>query len=204
MSRNIDPFRSFKLTTQVMKLFRSQVQVLEDSLVKHYPKRLVEYDVRACELRPMAGGFVIKLVMERCSDFHIWTTYLPTSLLLGIGYGTLFLPVERFPERGTMSLTTLLVFISLYTDVSSSLPSTSYVKHIDVWFVYNIVFLSLIIATHLLACGSIHGAEVGPWLTSKDSTGCEKRDNLILKVTRGAFGVATLLFLIFYFIATRY
>ncbi|KAK8400340.1 hypothetical protein O3P69_003202 [Scylla paramamosain] len=175
------------VSLQVMKLFKSQVEVLEDSLVRSYPKRLVEYDIRACELIPVAGGFVIKLVMER--------------------YGTLFLPVERFPERGTMSLTTLLVFISLYTDVSSSLPNTSYVKYIDVWFVYNIVFLSLIIATHLLACGSIHGTEVGPWVAPqapKGSTDCNRRENFILKVTRIAFGVATFLFLIGYFIAAMH
>ena len=64
-------------------------------------------------------------------------------------YGTLLLPVESNNERGTMSLTTLLVFISLYTETNNSLPSTSYLKYIDVWFVFSITFLSVIIIVHL-------------------------------------------------------
>lgn len=65
------------------------------------------------------------------------------------------MPVDRFSERGTMSLTTLLVLISLYTETSSSLPSTAYLKHIDVWFVFNICFLTLIIGIHLATCSSV-------------------------------------------------
>lgn len=48
-----------------------------------------------------------------------------------------------------MSLTTLLVFISLYTETSGSLPSTAYLKLIDVWFVFSITYLTLIICVHL-------------------------------------------------------
>ena len=48
-----------------------------------------------------------------------------------------------------MSLTTLLVFISLYTETSNSLPSTAYLKYIDVWFVFSITYLSVIIIVHL-------------------------------------------------------
>lgn len=70
-------------------------------------------------------------------------------------YWSLFLPVDKFNERGTMSLTTLLVLISLYTETSSSLPSTAYLKHIDVWFVFNICFLTLIIGIHLATCSSV-------------------------------------------------
>lgn len=110
-------------------------------------------------------------------------------------YGTLFLPVERFPERGGMALTTLLVFISLYTDVSSSLPSTSHLKLIDVWFVYNILFLSLIIGTHLLACGSIQGTSERQWVVPVEKEGGDassSREELILKVARITLGVVTL------------
>lgn len=106
-----------------------------------------------------------------------------------------------------MSLTTLLVFISLYTDVSSSLPNTSYLKLIDVWFVYNILFLSLIIATHLLACGSIQGINERQWVVPEvknDPHGSISREELILKVARITFGLVTLFFLVGYFISTVY
>ncbi|XP_042870897.1 acetylcholine-gated ion channel acc-4-like [Penaeus japonicus] len=48
-----------------------------------------------------------------------------------------------------MSLTTLLVLVSLYSDTATSLPKTSYLKLIDVWFIFSISFLSAVIAFHL-------------------------------------------------------
>lgn len=85
----------------------------------------------------------------RLYEKHVWTTIVPTSLLLGISYGTLFIPVESFSERGTMSLTTLLVLVSLYTETLSSLPVTSYNKKIEKWYILLIIYVSLIITLHL-------------------------------------------------------
>ncbi|KAK3875720.1 hypothetical protein Pcinc_019420 [Petrolisthes cinctipes] len=137
---------------QLSQASRSQVEVSESSHVVWCSKGREEYQVTKCFLRVSPGGFNLTLGLERRSEYHVWATYLPTALLLGIGYGTLFLPVESFPERGGMSLTTLLVLISLYTETASTLPKTPYLKLIDIWFVFNIVYLSLIITTHLVAC----------------------------------------------------
>lgn len=65
-----------------------------------------------------------------------------------------------------MSLTTMLVFMSLYTETSSSLPSTAYLKHIDVWFVFNLTFLTLIIGLHLATCRGTGEAQ-GPSTPSR-------------------------------------
>lgn len=85
----------------------------------------------------------------RLSEKHVWTTIVPTSLLLGISYGTLFIPLESFSERGTLSLTTLLVLVSLYTETLSSLPITPYNKKIEKWYILIIIYVSLIITLHL-------------------------------------------------------
>lgn len=84
---------NFFFIFQVRKLFSFQVEVLEGSEVVSCPEWLVEYKMQTCELSPAPGGFVLKLVMARRSEFHLWTTYLPTTLLLGIGLGSLI----RFP-----------------------------------------------------------------------------------------------------------
>lgn len=70
---------------QVRKLFSFQVEVVKGSEVVLCPEQLTEYEMYACELRPVSGGFVLRLVMARRTEYHIWSTYLPTSLLLGIG-----------------------------------------------------------------------------------------------------------------------
>ncbi|CAL4080963.1 unnamed protein product, partial [Meganyctiphanes norvegica] len=66
------------------------------------------------------------------------------------GYGTFAISAEDFQDRATISLTTLLVHMSLYSDVLATLPQTTYLKSIDVWFIFSIFFLSSIIAVHLI------------------------------------------------------
>ncbi|KAK3894269.1 hypothetical protein Pcinc_001963 [Petrolisthes cinctipes] len=111
-----------------------------------------EFWVKDCRfLLPdnFSSRFFVQLTFRRKNAYHIWATYLPCILLLGIGYGTLLLPLDNFNERGTMSLTTLLVFISLYAQTTASLPRTAYLKRIDLWYVFCIAFLTLVIFTNL-------------------------------------------------------
>ncbi|KAK3892732.1 hypothetical protein Pcinc_003422 [Petrolisthes cinctipes] len=126
--------------------------VNKSSRVSECPKMLEEYYVEECRLKhpdSRTNMLSVQLKLKRRYEHHFFTKFLPTSLLLILGYGTLLLPIEYYNERGTMSLTTLLVFISLYTETSGSLPSTAYLKLIDVWFVFSITFLTLIICVHL-------------------------------------------------------
>lgn len=88
-------------------------------------------------------------VLHRQITFHLFSTYFPTMLMHGIGYGTLFIRADDFQDRGAFSLTTLLVLISLYSDTMVTLPVTSYLKHIDIWFIFSFTFLSFIIGIHI-------------------------------------------------------
>ena len=109
-----------------------------------------EYIVSNYYRRSSQNSFNVSFELQREVSYHIFSTYLPIFLLHGIGYGTMFIRFDNFQDRGTMSLTTLLVLIALYTDTMSSLPVTSYVKLIDVWFIFSVIFLSSIIAVHLI------------------------------------------------------
>lgn len=48
----------------------------------------------------------------------------------------------------TVSLTTLLVLYTLFSNTSDALPTTAYVKLIDVWFFFCIFLLFFIIVVH--------------------------------------------------------
>ncbi|KAK8402088.1 hypothetical protein O3P69_001288 [Scylla paramamosain] len=137
---------------KVTNVRESGLLLNESSGVLNCPTLLEEYKVESCTLgkeEAPTNTITVYLQLSRRYEYHLFTTFLPTSLLLILGYGTLLLPVESINERGTMSLTTLLVFISLYTETNNSLPSTSYLKYIDVWFVFSITYLSVIIIVHL-------------------------------------------------------
>ncbi|XP_042216680.1 glutamate-gated chloride channel alpha-like [Homarus americanus] len=93
---------------------------------------------------------VISVELRRRYIFFMTSTYFPTMLLLLIGYGTLYIRLQMFQVRSIMSLTTLLVLTSLYTQTAASLPKTSYLKAIDVWLLCCIIILVLIIVSHIV------------------------------------------------------
>lgn len=128
---------------------------LNGSSVETYTKNLhlEEYSLTNLTLAEdkTIGSMVITIALERHSGQYLWDSYLPTFLLLAIGYSTLFLPVVPFNDRGTMSLTSLLVLVALFTDSLASLPGTSYNTHIDTWYIFSMAYLGLIIATHIIS-----------------------------------------------------
>ncbi|XP_063588599.1 ligand-gated ion channel 50-like [Penaeus indicus] len=100
-----------------------------------------------------ARSRTVRVEVKRHSLQYVYDSYFPTSLLLVLGYGTLFLPVEPFNDRGTMSLTTLLVLVALYTDSLRSLPDVNYNTYLDVWYIFSMAYLSLIVAMHIVSRG---------------------------------------------------
>ena len=92
----------------------------------------------------------ISFTFYRTVPFHVVSSYLPTFLLHWISYGTMFIRYDNFQDRGSMSLTTLLVLISLYSETITLLPVTSYIKFIKIWYLFSISYLSGIIAVHLI------------------------------------------------------
>lgn len=108
-----------------------------------------EYVMSNSRVYKRRGSITYDFWMTRNFQYPLFSIYFPTTLMHFISYGTLWIPVMDFPDRGTMSLTTLLVLIALYSDVLSQLPVTSYLKFLDVWFIFSITFISLIIFVHL-------------------------------------------------------
>lgn len=126
--------------SQASKVKISEIHALEEYIL-NYVSGAIENS---------SNTYSISIKFERRYQQYICDTYLPSALLLAIGYGTLFLPVEPFNDRGTMSLTTLLVLVALYTDSRSELPGTAYSTHSDIWYIFSMVFLGSITTTHLL------------------------------------------------------
>ncbi|XP_071530483.1 uncharacterized protein [Panulirus ornatus] len=141
--------------------------------------------------------------LQRQVNKHIWSTYVPTALLLGISYGTLYIPAESFTDRGTMSLTTLLVLVSLYTESLSSLPTTAYNKHIDLWYLFIIVYVSLIIAVHLVT-SNFHSTDTQSTKVFTDRLSRKGRwfhhinTTTILKTAQLIFALAFIIYVLYY------
>ncbi|XP_063597250.1 glycine receptor subunit alpha-2-like [Penaeus indicus] len=86
--------------------------------------------------------------LTRRSGYAILNIYIPTLVLLLVSYLTLFFRPSNFDVRMMSALTVQLVIATLFSQVSSSLPKTSYFKMVDVWFLFCIGLTFLVIAFH--------------------------------------------------------
>ena len=93
--------------------------------------------------------FEYRINMRRDYTNQIINTLFPTLLLWLLAYSTLFINTDNFNNRFMGSVTSLLVLTSLRGSINSGLPKTSYLKYIDVWFLWYTTSILLIIISHI-------------------------------------------------------
>ena len=98
-------------------------------------------------------GVRVKIVLGRRLLSVLLTVFLPTILLNIMGHSSVYFQRFFFEAIITVNLTVMLVlttmykkesnvsptfipFIIRYVGVSNALPKTSYVKMIDIWFIF--------------------------------------------------------------------
>ena len=137
------------------------------------------------------AGIHLLLTFKRRITNAILTIYLPTFLLLCIVYATNFFKDFFFEAVVTVNLTALLVLTTLFISVSGSLPTTSYVKMVDVWLIFALMipFIEVLLATWMDTCRvdadreiNHHGTaiEVG---NSVDQEKLQEKVHLIERIT---------------------
>ncbi|XP_045110501.1 uncharacterized protein LOC123504212 [Portunus trituberculatus] len=133
---------------------------MKDAKIIYLEERfLPDYEVSKTSLTVTEGGnnetlfSVLEVTFEvkRRWTVIVVTVFLPTTMLLCVGYATLYIKMEMMDVRMAVSLTTLLVLYTLFSNTSDSLPVTAYVKMIDMWFFSIISLLFFITMIHVLA-----------------------------------------------------
>ena len=80
-------------------------------------------------------GIMMTVVLKRKIAKEILTTYVPTALLMMITLATIFIKQFYFEAAMGTNLTTMLMMTTIFMTVMAELPSTAYVKHIDIWLI---------------------------------------------------------------------
>ena len=78
----------------------------------------------------------MSLTLRRRILSELMSTYLPSLLLLMITFATTFFKPIFFEAALTVNLTNMLVMTTIFMSVMERLPTTSYLKMIDVWLVF--------------------------------------------------------------------
>ena len=80
-------------------------------------------------------GIMMSVVLKRKISKEILTTYVPTALLMMITIATVFFKPQYFEAALGTNLTTMLMMMTIFMTVMAELPSTAYIKHIDIWLI---------------------------------------------------------------------
>ncbi|KAG7156282.1 Gamma-aminobutyric acid receptor subunit beta-like 9, partial [Homarus americanus] len=112
---------------------------------------LSQYKVKNIAFSPQSqpNRIVINFELHRRQGVVLLSTFVPSVLLLMVSWATLFVRMEFLNVRAVMSLTTLLVLYTLFTNLSLSMPNTAAIKLIDVWFFFIILLIFLNIMVHI-------------------------------------------------------
>ena len=81
----------------------------------------------------------------------ILTTFLPTLIVNIVGHMSNYFKEFFFEGLISTNVTVLLVITTLFISVSESLPTTAYIKMIDVWLIFNLLkpFIDIIVQTYI-------------------------------------------------------
>ena len=96
--------------------------------------------------------FIVIIPMRRIAINQFLNTFFPTVILWLFGYSTLFIEPDEngFNNRFMGSGTALLVVATLINAVKSDLPKTAYTKFIDIWFLWHVLSVFVIIVYHIV------------------------------------------------------
>ena len=123
-----------KLETKIMEVVPNALRMESQTVLTQYIRK--NWTLDYVDKSVPSKGITMVLVFRRRIMNAILTIYLPTILVLCIVYATNFFKEFFFEAIVTVNLTALLVLTTLFISVSSALPSTAYVKMVDVWLIF--------------------------------------------------------------------
>ncbi len=135
------------------------VDMVEGALRYMGPIDLTQYFIRRVAIKEDSVGregekaVRVSIVFGRRVLATILTTYLPTLLLCIVCFSTNHFDAFFFEAIVTVNLTSLLVLTTLFLSIFNSLPTTAYVKMIDVWLIFNLFIPFLEVLLHTLIDG---------------------------------------------------
>ena len=91
------------------------------------------------------------MILSRNYGMIFLSTYLPTILMNIINQASNYISSEdKYSMIYTINITCMMVLASVYLSVSASLPTTSDIKPVEVWLLFNLAFPLLVILVNVL------------------------------------------------------
>ena len=129
------------------------MKLVVDSLNYRGPKDLTQYFIKKTTMifEEEDERIVVKLKLGRRLIGTILTVFLPTVVMVILSQVTNYFKPFFFESVITVNLTIILVIATMFLAISHSLPTTSVVKMLDLWFILCLLvpFAYVLIHTYM-------------------------------------------------------
>ena len=122
------------------------------------PEKIDQFTIRniTCEITCTENfsRLTLSIPFYRIPFNQLLKTFVPILLLCLLVYSTLFVDIQRPGDRFMGSVTVMLVMATWISVISGDLPKTSYVKLIDIWFVWHLSISFVVVIYHIFLDGT--------------------------------------------------
>jgi len=136
-----------------VKSLRESVQLLPSKFEYSGPMDLTQFTIKKIVMveKLEEGSVAVEVTIQRRLLSIILTTFLPTLIVNIVGHMSNYFKEFFFEGLISTNVTVLLVITTLFISVSESLPTTAYIKMIDVWLIFNLLkpFIDIIVQTYI-------------------------------------------------------
>ncbi|VDM31549.1 unnamed protein product [Hydatigera taeniaeformis] len=106
-----------------------------------------------------------KFSIARRLGSYLVTTYIPNILIIMVSWLSFWVSVDAAPARVPLGLMTLLGILTQASSLGSNLPRVSYIKAIDLWLIFSIIFVISVLVEYALAITYLRKTRKGQWKT---------------------------------------
>uniref|UniRef100_A0A0N5BAJ1 Ig-like domain-containing protein n=1 Tax=Strongyloides papillosus TaxID=174720 RepID=A0A0N5BAJ1_STREA len=125
-------------------------------LTKSLPQfEIINYTTTTCESVTKLGNFSclrFKFSLKRQIGYYLLHLFIPSILLVMVSWISFYLDPNAVPGRVTLGTVTLLTLIANANGINSKLPPVSYIKAIDIWILFCVVFLFTALVEFAITC----------------------------------------------------
>ena len=138
------PFDSQQCHIEILvgQNIKDDVQLIPGAFIdSSVPGSTPQFSRDLMQIKPSDNGTLLKGIIEfrRMPQFHIYCTYLPTFCIICICIITLYTDEQHLEMSIMVCLTAMLVLYTLFQGTSAEIPSTAYLKLIDIWLIFSLV-----------------------------------------------------------------
>ena len=113
-------------------------------------KELMQYMIIKYAMRNIESSNVqLSMTLGRKILSQMLTIYLPSSIIIVVVYSTNYLKQFFFEAIVSVNLTAMLVLTTIVLGVSGDLPTTSYVKYVEIWLLFSLFVPFIYVLLHI-------------------------------------------------------